>query len=81
MTAYILAQRGWIAKKRENIGFRKEAAEGVQDFFAAAPIQQPVMHEGDAHVAYQLTAGRALEEPAQPIIYYRNCRPRDIQWV
>ena len=63
MAAYFAATHGWIAKKSEDIGLRQQAAESIQNFFAAAAIQEPVMHEGDAHVAYQLTAGAAIEEP------------------
>ena len=79
MTAYILAGHGRIAKERKDIGFGQEAAESVQNFFAAAPIEQPVMDERRAHVVYQLTADGAIDYPQPPIFYYRNWKPRDIQ--
>ena len=79
MTAYILADCARIAKKREDVCMWQQTAESIQDFFAAAAIQQPVMHECRAHVVYQLTAQGALEYPQPAIIYYRNWKPRDIQ--
>ena len=63
MTAYILAGHGRITKERKDIGFGQQAAESFQNFFAAAPIEQPVMDERRAHVVYQLTADGAIEYP------------------
>lgn len=57
MPACFVAEHRRVAKKREDIGFRKQPAESIQNLFAATAIQKPVMHQGRAHVVYQLTAG------------------------
>src|SRR3974377_1274863 len=66
VAADLFAEYSRIAKQREYVGLRKQAAESIQNFFAAAAIQKPVMHDGDAHVAYQLTAGAATEDADCP---------------
>src|SRR5215510_7921878 len=39
-----------IVEERENVRVREDSAERIDDCFAAAPVQQPIMYDGGAHV-------------------------------
>ena len=49
MAPHFGAQRFRLAEKGENVGIGQQAAKTVEDFFAAAAVEQPVMHDGGAH--------------------------------
>src|ERR1700733_8845885 len=42
--------RGGIVKQGENVGVGEEPAKRFQHFFAATPVQQPIVDDGRAHV-------------------------------
>jgi hypothetical protein len=64
MATDFLAERRRIAKERKNIGLRQQAAESVQNLLAAAAIQQPIMHEGRAHVFTSLQRAGRVSSPS-----------------